>query len=261
MHVFRSLALTTLSLALLSGPSLAFSQSSSNSQSASLAESAALAPALPDAPEPQHFAITHARQVSSGEPLDLHDRFILQVHSSLGTAAFVLPAFEAGIIMADPPHDYPREWRDGGGAFARNYGSEFGRHFAGRMTHFAVAAADHEDPRYYACACRKIGARIGYALLFTISDRNNAGHRTLAFSNFAGAGAAGFVGNLWEPDGFNDTTHGGQRALIELTTFASHNLLSEFAPELQRFARKTHLPARVAGAFIPEDRIPAPDQP
>lgn len=193
--------------------------------------------------------------------MSLDDRFILQVHSSLGTSAFVLPAFEAGIVMADPPHRYSREWSDGGGAFGRNYGSEIGRHVTGGMAHFAVAAVDGEDPRYYACDCRNFGARIGYALLFTISDRNNAGHRTVAFSNFLGAGAAGFVGNLWEPDGFNDTIHAGQRASMETITFASHNLLSEFAPELLRLTHKTHLPERVASAFIPEGRIPPPDQP
>lgn len=260
MHQLRTLRFVLPVVVLLLGSALAFSQSSINGATSRLARDSDGA-ALPNAPEPQDFASTRPQPVLSGQPLTLHERFILQLRSSLGPAALILPASEAGIIMADPPHRYPREWSDGGGAFGRNYGSELGRHFTRGMTHFAVAAAAHEDPRYYACACHNIGARMGYALLFTISDRNNAGHRTFAFSNFAGAAAGGFVGNLWEPDGFNDTIHGGQRASVEVITFVSHNLLSEFAPELQRFARKAHLPKFAANAVIPEGRVPPPDQP
>jgi hypothetical protein len=195
-----------------------------------------------------------AVQTQPASTLTLGDRFSFETHNILGPSSFVVPAFESGIIMADPPHGYPREWSDGGGAFARNYGSEVGRHVTGGMTHFLAAYALHEDPRYYPTSSNNVAARFGHALLFTVIDRRSADHRDLALSNFAGAAAAGFIGNLWEPRGFNDITHGGQRAALEMSTFASHNLIAEFSPQLERFARKIHFPSRWTDALLPKDR-------
>ena len=70
--------------------------------------------------------------------------------------------------MADPPDSYPREWRDGGAAFGRLYGAEFARHTAGGITHFAVAALDREDPRYYFSTSHGYLPRAAHALLFTV---------------------------------------------------------------------------------------------
>jgi hypothetical protein len=42
-----------------------------------------------------------------------------------------------------------------------------------------------------------------------------------AISNFAGAKAAGFVGNSYLPSGFNDVTHAGQRATLRFGVFAA----------------------------------------
>ena len=55
------------------------------------------------------------------------------------------------------------------------------------------------------------------------------------------------------PDGFNDLTHAYQRAAIETTTFASHNLIAEFSPEIVRILHKLHISDRIAGAFLPPE--------
>ena len=183
--------------------------------------------------------------------LTLRERFQLQAHTTFGPAAFFSPAAEAAITMADPPNRYPREWRDGGGAFGRNYGSEFGRHTAGGLGHFATAFVDGEDPRYFRSMSTNPGRRVTHALLFTLFDRTNSGRRTLALSNLAGSTAAGFVGNLWEPDGFNDTTHALQRSALEFGTFGGANLFAEFSPDLSRLMHKMHIPDRVSDLILP----------
>jgi hypothetical protein len=208
------------------------------------------ASALPEAPQP--LATQSASQ--PGSPFTLRNRFTLEARTAFGPGAFIFPAGEALITMADPPNHYPRAWSDGGGAFARNYGSEFVRHTTAGLTHFAVAAVVHEDPRYHSSTSTNFAARTFHALAFTLVDRSDSGRHTLAISNLAGSAAGGFIGMAFLPDDFNDTTHAYQRAAVEVTNFASHNLIAEFSPELAAFAHKLHLPGWIANSFLPADR-------
>ncbi len=189
-----------------------------------------------------------------GTPMSLHDRFILETRTTFSLGAFAVPAAEAGITMADPPSHFSREWSDGPGAFGRIYGADFARHTTGGLTHFAAAAILHEDPRYYPSTSANYAARFVHVLTFTLVDRSNSGHRTIAFSNLSGSLAGGFVGSAFYPDGFNDTTHAFQRSALELSNFAGHNLTAEFSPEIMRILHKFHFPDRIADAFLPPDR-------
>ena len=197
---------------------------------------------LPDSPRPQPTGT-----------LTLGQRAALEAHTTFGISAFVVPAGDALVDMADPPTHYPREWSDGGGAFGRNYGAEFARHTAGGVTHFAVAAIDREDPRYYFSTSHSLVPRFAHALLFTVIDQSNSGHRTLAVSNIAGSAAAGAVGMAFYPDGYRDITHAYQRAAVETTTFASHNLIAEFSPEIVQVFRALHFPDKLTSALLPPD--------
>jgi hypothetical protein len=55
-------------------------------------------------------------------PLTGGDKFRIYIHKSFGPPAVILPAFGAGFQMLNPPNHYPREWKDGAGAFGRIYG-------------------------------------------------------------------------------------------------------------------------------------------
>ena len=195
---------------------------------------------LPDAPRPEPTGT-----------LDLGQRFKLEVHTSLSAASFLVPVGDALVNMADPPDKYPREWRDGGGAFGRNYGAEFARHTTAGFTRFAVAAIDREDPRYYPSTSTNVARRTVHALLFTVINRSDSGRRTLAVSNLSGSMASGAIGMAFYPDGFNDFTHAYQHGAVETTSFASHNLVAEFSPEIVRALRKCHVPERITNTFLP----------
>jgi hypothetical protein len=201
-----------------------------------------------------HALVTSAVSMPPATTLTLHDRFALEIKTTFGPPAFIVPAGEAAITMADPPNHYPRAWSDGGGAFARNYGAEFVRHTTGGLTHFAVAAVLHEDPRYHPSTSTNYAARTFHAFAFTLIDRSDSGRNTLAVSNLAGSAGAGFIGMAYYPDGFNDLTHAYQRSAVEVTNFAAHNLIAEFSPELALIARKLHFPGWVANSFLPADR-------
>ena len=227
----------------------------------------AVAQQLPEAPLPhRELALAAPRSDVSQRPehpapLTLRERFVLQTKTSFSPLAFVVPAGEAGVTMADPPTRYPRDWSDGGGAFARNYGSELGRHTTGGYAHFAAAALLREDPRYTPSRRTNYFARTLHAMAFTVVDRSDSGHRTFAASNFAGSAAAGFIGMAWEPDGFNDSTHAWQRSAVELSSFASHNLIEEFSPELNRILVKFHMAHANAALLPPPASNAAPAQP
>jgi len=185
--------------------------------------------------------------------LTLGDKFTIYTHQTFGPPALVFPAFGAGIRMVNPPNHYPHDWTDGGGAFGRLYGSALATQTSKRTAEFLTEAVLHEDPRYLpARPGSNAGERIFHAISYTFVDRTDSGARTIAFSNFAGAAAGGFVGMAYLPDGFNDPTHAGQRALSEFMTIGISNIAGEFAPQLAPIVRKLHIPKIVPSWWVPE---------
>ena len=81
-----------------------------------------------------------------------------------------------------------------------------------------------------------------HALAFTFVDKSDSEHNRIAFANFVGAGASGFVGNLYLPASFNDFSHAETRTAIAFGGFAAQNLLREFTPELLKATRQWHTP-------------------
>jgi hypothetical protein len=153
-------------------------------------------------------------------------------------SALTAPAFRAGIRMANPPGKgatrYPREWTQGAEAFGRNYGDAFAERVGFQTARFATGIITREDPRYIRSGSHNILARSMHALTFSIVDRSDSGRPMLAFSNFVGAAAGGFVDNAYLPAGFNDVTDAGQRATFRFGLFAAGNLFREFAPQMPR---------------------------
>lgn len=185
--------------------------------------------------------------------LTLDDKFRIYTHQTYGPPALVFPALGAALRMSNPPNKYPHDWTDGGGAFGRIYGSTLATQTSKRTAQFLTEAVLHEDPRYLpAHPGSNVGARVFHAVSYTFVDRTDSGARTLAFSNFAGAASGGFVGMAYLPDGFNDPTHAGQRALSEFMMIGIANMAGEFAPQLAPIVRKLHIPKIVPAWWVPE---------
>jgi len=148
------------------------------------------------------------------------------------------PAFRAGIRMANPPGHfsttYPAHWKQGPGAFGRNYGDAMAQRVSFQTARFATGVLIREDPRYWPSFSHNGFVRSLHAFGYTFMDRSDSGHRVPAVSNFVGAAAAGFVGNTYLPPGFANLTHAGQRAALQFAFFGAGNLYREFAPQLPR---------------------------
>jgi len=156
---------------------------------------------------------------------------------------YPVAAFYGGLTMANPPKAYPREWRQGFPAFARNFGDFMGSWASVQGGKFVAASIIHEDPRYFPSSSRNFFARSVHAVWFVVIDRGDNGHPRLALANVSGALAGGFVGNAYLPDPYANASHGLSRSALALSGFATSNLADEFLPEIRRVLKKLHLPS------------------
>jgi len=196
-------------------------------------------------------------QLNIAKPLTVQQKFQVYTHQSFGPPQFIAPAFGAAIRMANPPSDYPREWKDGGGAFARLYGSSLATQTAKHTVEFATEAAFHYDARYV--RSNDVGAwpRIGHAFEYVVLQKTDSGRTSFALPHFTGALTGGFIGMAYLPPGYDTASKAGTRAATELLSTAARNLAFEFAPELAPFERKLHLPKVVPVWWSTLHRDPA----
>ena len=211
--------------------------------------------ALPDAPMPagQTQDQSQSRTTVSGQklnrlpmlppqrtkiPLTAEDKFQIYIHKTFGPPAVVLPALGAGYQMINPPSNYPRDWKDGAGAFGRNYGYRLADHTSRNTAQFMTGVLLHEDPRYQRSTTTNPFGRAVHALAYTVVDKTDSGKNTIAASNFASAAAGGFVGMGILPDGYNDLTHAEQHMASEFLQLGIGNVITEFQPEWGRGHKK-----------------------
>jgi hypothetical protein len=237
----------------------------------SLADDALVA-TLPDAPMPQEQVVqaqdpspppravseTHVNQYPvlppglTRTPLSIQDKFHIYEHKTFGPPAVILPAFGAGLGMINPPSEYSKEWKDGAGAFGRNYGYRVADHTSRDTAQFLTGALLHEDPHYLRSTSTNPFARTLHALAFTVFDKTDSGRTTFAASNFASVAAGGFVGMGILPDGYNDITHAEQHMASEFLQIAIGNVLTEFEPQWGPWAKKLRIPKLLPGWWVPE---------
>jgi hypothetical protein len=235
---------------------------------------------LPDVPQPQQPSLQNksaqedAKISPSGklpailapqitrEPLDAGDKFHLYLHQAFNPVALLPPAFGAGLRMASPRDHYPRDWKDGAGAFGRLYGDSMARRESQLAAEALAEITFREDPRYLPSSSHHVFPRVVHALAFVIVDRSDSAHNTLAYSHFFGAAASGAVGAFYLPGGYNDATHAGQRAAATFQSFAISNVANEFCPEWGPLMLKLHLPFvhPPCAERIKRKPAPAPDQ-
>ncbi len=224
---------------------------------------------LPDAPDPQSqkqnapppalpVTGTHLNQfpvLSPGltrMPLTASDKFQIYIHKTYGPPAVILPAFGAGMQMANPKSTYPKEWKYGAAAFGRNYGYGVAVHTSRNTAQFLTDVLLHEDPRYLRSTSTNPLGRTFHALAFTVFDKTDSGRTTLAVDNFASAAAGGFVGMGILPDGYNDVTHAEQHMASEFATLAIGNILTEYEPQWGPWAKKLRIPKILPAWWVPQ---------
>lgn len=198
--------------------------------SSSIAESQAGPAAIPGAMDPD-LTKTATAHFGVGAKFRYY-----ATEAYLNPSVIIAPAFRAGLHMANPPGkgatQYPPDWRQGAAAFGRNYGDAIAERTSFQTARFVTGVLTHEDPRYIPSSSHNPLTRVAHVLAFSFVDRSDSGRPMPALSNFVGAAAGGFVGNLYLPAGYTDVTHAGQRATFRFGFFAAGNLFREFAPQI-----------------------------
>ena len=224
---------------------------------------------LPDAPVPQDqmqkqplpsssASATHLNQFPVLPPgltrisLTASDKFHIYIHKTYGPPAVILPALGAGLQWANPPSQYPREWKDGPGAFGRNYGYRVADHTARNTAQFVTDVLLHEDLRYQRSTSTNPLSRTFHALSFTVFDKTDSGRTTFAFDNVASSAAGGLVGLGILPHGYNDMTHAEQHMAGEFSMLAIGNILTEYEPQWGPWAKKLRIPKILPAWWVPQ---------
>jgi hypothetical protein len=203
-------------------------------------------------PQDQSSALLFLPVATSSQRLSFSDKFTVYAHQTFGPPALIFPAFKAGMGMANPTKHYPREWKDGAGAFGRYYGDSLAMAASQRTARFLAGVALHEDPRYVRSTSKNPLLRTTHALAFTLIDKTDSGRSTIAFSNFAGAAAAGFVSSAYLPHGYNDLTHAEQRMAFQFMSIAIQNIAAEFQPQWGPLVRRLRIQKLIPAWWVPQ---------
>jgi hypothetical protein len=176
----------------------------------------------------------------------------IYIHKAFGPPAMILPALGTSYQKANPPNHYPKEWKDGSGAFGRIYEYKVADRTSRETAQFLTGFLLHEGPRYQRSATTNAFRRTYHALAFTVVDKTDSGRSTFAASNFAAAAAGGFVGMGILPNGYDDLTHVEQRMASEFLQIAIGNIATEFEPKWGPWAKKLRLPKILPAWWVPQ---------
>ncbi len=91
-------------------------------------------PATPFGQQPNQLPVLPPTLTRS--PLTGEDKFRIYIHKAFGPPAVILPALGTSYQMANPPKRYPKEWKDGSGAFGRIYGYKVAEHTSRETAQF-----------------------------------------------------------------------------------------------------------------------------
>lgn len=176
---------------------------------------------LPDAPRSLPL---EARRITMSERLRSYR------HSVFNPDSLLAPAFGAALAQAS---NQPPEWGQGASGYGTRLASGYGRLVINRTIRFAVAALDHEDPRFSYSNDVGFWRRFRYASVHYVVARTDSGRRIPAFSRFAGTYGAAFLANGWYPESRANTGHALMRGSTALAAGWAWNVFREFWPDIR----------------------------
>ena len=131
---------------------------------------------LPPVIEPFHPITTRIQAPTE------QDRINEYVHNLLDPFSFVSAGASAGIGQW---RDKPKEWGEGGTAYARRAVSAYTQHIVYTTMLFGGASLFREDNRYLASGRQGFGTRLSYAIKSTFwARRVNANGESIAISRY-----------------------------------------------------------------------------
>jgi hypothetical protein len=122
----------------------------------------------------------------------------------------------------------PEEWGQHMDGFAKRVGSNLGKSVINNTTAYGLEEAFKLDSRYYRSNKKGISRRAAYAILSSVTARNEKGKTVFGFPRIAGLYASNVIAaETWYPKRHN-WQDGLRGATTSLGTTAVYNLIKEF---------------------------------
>lgn len=168
-------------------------------------------------------------------PMTRSERFSYYLRGLVDGEAVLRAAASAGIRQA---MNSPKEWGGGAEAYGERVGNGFAEHIINRTVQSGMAAALHEDNRYFVSGQTGFFRRTKYAIKSTLLARHDNGNQYFSFSRIGGAASAGFISRLWQPRSTNSAGDGAESFGITMASDVGFNVFREFWPDLKRHFKK-----------------------
>jgi hypothetical protein len=195
-------------------------------QSSSAYNSPSLAPA--------HPALAIARATTQAflyTPMTGRERWQDYEHQNFASYGAYFQAFFTG--LGDDLGGVPR-WDSGMTGLSEHVGSEFAAFTIGGTIHSSLAAALHEDTRYFHCVCQGAFPRTLHAVGRTFFTYGDNGHLYPDISGLAGIYAGPMLMTEWYPAKYTATGYGVRQANIAVGVTSAIYVIREFSPEIKR---------------------------
>lgn len=135
--------------------------------------------------------------------------------------------------LGDDSGGVPR-WDSGMTGLSEHVGSEFATFAIAGTIHSSLAAALHQDTRYFHCACRGVLHRTLHALGRTAFTYGDNGHLYPDISGLAGIYGGSMLTTEWYPEKYTATGYGVRQGNIAVGVTSAIYVIREFSPEIKQ---------------------------
>ena len=214
MKVSRIAILLLLIANLAALPAPAKAQSTATPPDAPSASKAVAAASSNSKPEPAYVRPSHRTKARN------------YFFDAFGPYPILGAAITAGI---DQDSNTPPEWKQGGEAYGKRFGSAFGMSAVSTTTRYILSEAFQEDMLYYPCECKGFFPRLGHSVISTFTARRGEdGHRVFSVPSIIAPYAGTMAGVYgWYPDryGAKDAFRMGNYSVLG---YVGTNVAKEF---------------------------------
>ena len=176
----------------------------------------------------QEKSIVFPNIASSTERFSSGQKFQLFVNNSISVNALVTAAAGSAISQANnSPTGFGQGWDAYGKRFGSSMATSASSEFFGT---FILAAALHQDPRFYSEVNPSFGHAVKYSVQRVFVTRNDDGRDVANWSGLVGPAMAEGLANVYWPDRNRTVGDTLMRYGLDIATKAGGNVLREYWP-------------------------------
>lgn len=182
-------------------------------------------------PQPELAPAGAASKAFSYSPMTARERWQDYKQQNFESYGAFFQAFFTGV---GDNSDNVARWDSGMSGLSEHVGSEFARFTIGGTIHSSLAAALHQDTRYFPCTCRGGFHRTLHAAGRTLFTYGSNGRIYPDVSGLAGIYSGPMLMTEWYPAKYTATGYGVRQANIAVGVTSAIYVIREFSPDIKR---------------------------